>query len=174
MFQGLHQGSPFYVLSKADPKIDIGEVVSVSNPVPQYPTSFNPSSYAPTNVVDIVVKIGDEQVNFNKLRADLSIADTNNGMVVVSDSREAIISEIEAFEKSNQKNLDKVPYWEHVREECPNMIALLSPQSRREAEQAAEIEGIKNQLSGMGERFDKLENLLTKALKAGSSKTEQS
>ena len=172
MFQGLRQGSPFFVFSKAELKTDIGEVISVSNPVPQYPTSINSGSFMPTNVVDILVKIGDDQVNFNKIRADLSIADANNGMVVVSDNRDAIISEIENYQKIAQKKLDDVPNQEHIVAACTDMIAFLSPQMRLDAERQAEIEGIKKQLSGMDDRFDKLESLLTRALKGGSKNSE--
>lgn len=170
MFQGLRRGSPFYILSKADPKIEIGEVIEVSNPVPQYPTSFNTGSLLPQNVVDVLVKIGEEQVTFQKLRADLSIADTQNGMVVVSDNRDAMIGEIESFQKLAQKKLDEVPQQEHIVEACTEMLSTISPQIKRDAE----IEGIKKDMAGINDRFDRLEGMLAKALGRGSSKNAES
>lgn len=171
MFQGLRQNAPFYILSKSEQKIDIGEVVSVTNPTPQYPTTYNSGVFQPPlNVVDVVVKIGDEQVTFQNLRADLSIADTQNGMVVVSDNRDAMIGEIESYQKLAQKKLEEVPIQQHIVEACSGMLATLSPELKREAEQTAEIEGIKKEVAGINSRFDKLEGMLAKALGRGSSK----
>ena len=41
MLSGLRQGAPIYVLYKNELKTAIGEVVAVSNPVPQYGTTYN-------------------------------------------------------------------------------------------------------------------------------------
>ena len=47
MFQGLRQNSIFYVLDKTnEPTLTIGQVVSVSNPQPKFPT-YQPGQYNP-------------------------------------------------------------------------------------------------------------------------------
>ena len=61
MFSSSRQGNLFYILSKGEkPSVKIGQVESVSNPVPKYPT-FNPQqpyNPQPEMLVDIKVKCG--------------------------------------------------------------------------------------------------------------------
>ena len=65
MFNALRQGSPFYVLEKVDePKLKIGNVVSVSQPTPKYNNTFIPNQQFTEMVVDIVVKVGEEEIKF--------------------------------------------------------------------------------------------------------------
>lgn len=165
MFQGLRQGSPLFILSKGEPKIEIGEVVSVSNPVPMYPTSFQQNTFMPQSTVDVTARVNGEEVCFQKLRADLSIADTNAGSVVVSDNREAMISEIESFEKHTDQRLTEMPKLQHIKEECPKMLAMLSPQMKRDEQQAKEIESLKNGMSILRDDISNIKDMLVSALK---------
>ena len=99
MFSNLRIGTPLYILHKQDPKLEIGEVTFVSQPAPQFGTTYT-SGYpmpAPKMLVDVKIKSpGGEVVDLQKLPADLSIADFGNGMVV-SESRDAIYNEIDAI-----------------------------------------------------------------------------
>ena len=98
MFQSIRQGQQFFILHKGEnPRCDIGTVISVSNPVPKYQNGY--ASYPlPQNemVVDVKVKVGDDTLDFQKLPANLSIADFSQvgGNVVVSESKDAINAEI--------------------------------------------------------------------------------
>ena len=87
MFQGLRQQSLFYILDKGeDLKLNIGQVVSVSNPQPRYNQFTTPQPFGqPEMVVDVKVKVGEDTVEFKQLGANQTIA--NSGSVVVSDSR---------------------------------------------------------------------------------------
>ena len=77
MFQSIRQGQQFFILHKGEnPRCDVGTVVSVSNPVPKYQNGY--TAYPlPQNemVVDVKVKVGDDTLDFQKLPANLSIAD---------------------------------------------------------------------------------------------------
>lgn len=87
MFQSIRQGQQFFILHKGEnPRCDVGTVVSVSNPVPKYQNGY--TAYPlPQNemVVDVKVKVGDDTLDFQKLPANLSIADFSQvgGNVVV-------------------------------------------------------------------------------------------
>ena len=88
MFQGLRPNSIFYVLDKGEnPSLKIGQVVSVSNPQPKFPTytpgQFNPQPMETT--VDVVVKLPNEQMEFKQLPSNMQIANSEN--LVVSESR---------------------------------------------------------------------------------------
>ena len=70
MFQGLRTNSLFYVLDKGEnPSLQIGQVVSVSNPQTKYPTFNNGFTPQPMEtVVDVKVKLNDEEVDFKQMR----------------------------------------------------------------------------------------------------------
>ena len=103
MFQGLRTGGLFYVLEKGDElKLKIGHVVSVSNPQPKYNQISTMPTYnnQPEMVVDVKVKVGDENVDFKQLNANMNIA--NSGNVVVSDSKEAMSAEVEGLLRTSR------------------------------------------------------------------------
>lgn len=163
MFQGLRAGSPFYVLHKEEPKIEVGEVVSVSNPMPLYQTSFQGGGLQmPSMTVDVKVNIGGQEIDFVKLKADQSIADSSG--VVVSESRDAMLAEIESFRKNSERALGEVEHHEHVVSECDKMLSLLNPQLQRELSQSKEIEGLKSEVSGIRDEMLDIKAMLAKAL----------
>ena len=90
MFQGLRTNSLFYVLDKGEnPNLRVGQVVSVSNPQTKYPTFNNGFTPQPMEtVVDVKVKLGDEEVDFKQLPANGQIANDKN--LVVSDNKDAM------------------------------------------------------------------------------------
>lgn len=164
MFQGLRPGSPLFILHKAEPRIEIGDVVSVSNPAPLYPTSFNTNGFIPQMTVDVKVSISGVECEFQKLRSDLSIADTQTGTVVVSDSRDAIIGEIENFRKISERALEDAPKHQHIVEECRKMLSVISPQLVRDEKQAEDIENLKKDVSGLHSGLDDIRRMLAEVL----------
>lgn len=174
MFQGLRVGSPIYLLSKSEPKIDIAEVVSVGNPTAQYNTaSFQNGSFVPpVNTVDIKVRIGEQVIDLQKMPAEQSIADFGSAGMVVSESRDAIINEIDAFKKLSLRALEDVDKHKHIVSECDNMLASLNPHLKKEAEQAEEIANLKRGMADLRDDMTDIKGMLTKALR-GSSKTKE-
>ena len=119
MFQGLRPNSIFYVLDKGEnPSLKIGQVVSVSNPQPKFPTytpgQFNPQPMETT--VDVVVKLPNEQMEFKQLPSNMQIANSEN--LVVSESREAMDAEVEAMYRHSKEIVESEPYHKKVMEEC--------------------------------------------------------
>lgn len=107
MFQGLRPNSIFYVLDKGEnPSLKIGQVVSVSNPQPKFPTytpgQFNPQPMETT--VDVVVKLPNEQMEFKQLPSNMQIANSEN--LVVSESRETMDAEVEAMYRHSKEIVD--------------------------------------------------------------------
>ena len=162
MFQNLRGGSPLYILHKNEPKLSIGEVKNVSQPMPQFGVTYQSGILSqPKNTVDIRVAIDGEEVTLQKIPADLSIADFGAGMVV-SENREAIVTEIEAFKHASEKHVADTPKHEHIVSECTTMLGMLNPHIARETEQEKKIEtlttelaDIKAMLSGILERNNK-------------------
>lgn len=80
MFSNLRTNSQLYILHKeSTPYIEVGQVLSVSQPQPRFPVAnfMNPQEL----VVDVVVRINGNDITLQKLPANLDVADqgTANG-----------------------------------------------------------------------------------------------
>ena len=167
MFSALRQGSPFFILEKADePKLKIGSVVSVSQPTPKYNNTFIPNQQFTEMVVDIVVKVGEEEIKFEKLPSNLSIANFGATGVVVSESKEAMNTEVEGMQI-----IDSVPYHEKVVASCDVMLRELNPSFKKEKEQEEKIGLLEQKMNGMEGTLSDIKDMLSLALNK-TKKTE--
>ena len=86
MFGQLRINNPLFVLNRqGTPCLEVGTVVSVTAPMPQLSSIGQPTMYT----VDVTARINDKTVTYQKLPANMDVADfASNGNVVVSCSRE--------------------------------------------------------------------------------------
>jgi len=156
MFQGLRTNSLFYVLDKGEnPNLRIGQVVSVSNPQTKYPSFNNGFTPQPMEtVVDVKVKLGDEEVDFKQLPANGQIA--NDKSLVVSDNKEAMSAEVDAMLRQSRAILESVDYNKRVVESCEGMLQQLNPQIAKEKEQTEKINKLEGKVSGIEGKIDKM------------------
>lgn len=156
MFQGLRTNSLFYVLDKGEnPNLRIGQVVSVSNPQARYPSFNNGFTPQPMEtVVDVKVKLGDEEVDFKQLPANGQIANDKN--LVVSDNKEAMSAEVDAMLRQSKAILESVDYHERVVKSCEGMLQQLNPQIAKEKEQTEKINKLEGKVSGIEGKIDKM------------------
>ena len=156
MFQGLRTNSLFYVLDKGEnPNLRIGQVVSVSNPQTKYPTFNNGFTPQPIEtVVDVRVKLGDEEVDFKQLPANGQIANDKN--LVVSDNKDAMSAEVDAMLRQSKAILESVDYNKRVVESCEGMLQQLNPQIAKEKEQTEKINKLEGKVSGIEGKIDKM------------------
>lgn len=156
MFQGLRTNSLFYVLDKGEnPNLQIGQVVSVSNPQARYPSFNNGFTPQPMEtVVDVKVKLGDEEVDFKQLPANGQIANDKN--LVVSDNKEAMSAEVDAMLRQSKAILESVDYHERVVKSCEGMLQQLNPQIAKEKEQTEKINKLEGKVSGIEGKIDKM------------------
>lgn len=171
MFSSLRQGSLFYILEKSDsPTLKVGNVVSVSQPTPKYNTSFLPNQNAFETIVDIVVKVGDEEVKFEKIPSNLSIANFGQNGVVVSESKEAMNAEVEAMLRTSRGIIESVPYHEKVIQSCDVMLRELNPQFAKEKEQEEKIGMLEQKMDGMDKTLANISRMLNEALNKPKNK----
>ena len=170
MFQGLRQQSLFYILDKGeDLKLNIGQVVSVSNPQPRYNQFATPQPFGqPEMVVDVKVKVGEDTVEFKQLGANQTIA--NSGSVVVSDSKEAMSAEVEGLLRTSKGILDSVPYHEKVIVSCDSILRDLNPTFKKEKEQEEKIGMLEEKMVGIEDTLGEMMNMLSSALGTPKSK----
>jgi hypothetical protein len=161
MFQSLRIGTPLYVLRKNEPKLEIGEVTFVSQPVNQ----FNQPVYGGTQpaTVDIKLQIADKPMDLQKLPASFTIADCGNG-IVVSESREAISNEINILRQNSQRILESTEQHKAIVVRCDELLAELNPQVKQEAERAKEIESLSKRVGGLENSLADIKGLLIQSL----------
>ncbi|MCM1034918.1 MAG: hypothetical protein NC346_02470 [Prevotella sp.] len=167
MFQNLRAGTPLYILHKSEPRIEIGEVISVSNPQAQFGAATYQAGipYQPQKmVVDVKIKVGDTTIDLQQLPADAVIADFSNNSMVISENRDAILNEVTTLAKNSEKILESVDYHKNVVERCATIVTDLNPHIRQEAEQRKEIERVKSELSGLRDDMSDIRAMLAKAL----------
>ena len=165
MFSGVRQGSLFYILEKGeDFNLKIGQVVSVSNPQPRYNQFGTTPTYTaqPEMVVDIKVKVGEDILDFKHLGANLTIA--NSGNVVVSDSKEAMSSEVESLLRNSKQIIESIPYHEKVINVCDTMLRELNPQFAKEKEQEEKIGALEERMGNIDDKLNKMFDLLSDTL----------
>lgn len=132
MFSNLRSGTTLYVLHKNEPKLEMAEVVSHTEPVPIYPNAYNTGYVQPRMSVDVDAKIDGRDVKFQRLPSDAVIADCNG--MVVSETKDAILNEIVSLQKCSQSVLDSVQHHKDVVDRCHELIEEISPEAKREAE----------------------------------------
>lgn len=156
MFQGLRTNSLFYVLDKGEnPNLRIGQVVSVSNPQTKYPNFNNGFTPQPMEtVVDVKVKLGDEEVDFKQLPANGQIANDKN--LVVSDNKDAMSAEVDAMLRQSKAILESVDYNKRVVDSCEGMLQQLNPQIAKDKEQTEKINKLEGKVSGIEGKIDKM------------------
>lgn len=156
MFQGLRTNSLFYVLDKGEnPNLRIGQVISVSNPQTKYPTFNNGFTPQPMEtVVDVKVKLNDEEVDFKQLPANGQIANDKN--LVVSDNKDVMSAEVDAMLRQSKAILESVDYNKRVVESCEGMLQQLNPQIAKEKEQTEKINKLEGKVSGIEGKIDKM------------------
>ena len=178
MLYGLRQGAPLFALYKSEPKVEILEVVSVSNPMPQFPTyTAGAPMPQPSRVVDIQARRGAEVVKFEKVPADVPVADFGpTSGIVLSESREAILSEVESLRKTSERALEDVKRHQHIVKECDKMLKELNPALMKEAENTARLDNLEQRLDGLTNGMSSLEGLMTEVralLKSSSKKPKE-
>lgn len=165
MFQSLRIGTPLYVLHKNEPKVETGEVIFVSSPVPQFgQTTFNAGMITPPQTtVDVKIKSGEQTIELQKLPSNLSIADYGNGLVV-SESKDAILNEISVLKSNSQKIIESIDQHREIVKKCDVLLEDLNPQIKKEAERSREIESLSDRVGGLESSIADIKDLLVRTL----------
>lgn len=165
MFSALRQSSLFYILNKGEkPVLRIGQVQSVSNPLPKYGVPAVAGQFGVETTVDVKVKVGDEVLDFKQLPSNLSIANFGGSGVVVSESREAMNGEVESMLRSSKEIVESVDYHRNVIAACEDILRSINPQLAKEKEQEDKIVSIESKIGGMESSISELKAMLSRAL----------
>lgn len=162
MFSALRQGSLLYVLDKGENlNIKVGQVEGVSQP------RFNPGTgLMGVTIVDIAVKIDNEKKDFIGVPSNVSIHEYGN--VVISESREQMIQEINAMLRTSKSALESVDYHHKVISACEDMLKQIDPEYAKQQERDDTIDSLKNEVGSLKSDVSRILDLLTRA---GTSQT---
>lgn len=159
MFSALRQGSPLYILEKGEtPNIKIGQVESVTSPRPEYGNINIPYGGVNT-LVDITVKVGGEKKQYVGIPSNLSIH--GSGDIVISESRDAMISEVDGMLQSSKSIVESVDYHKKMITACEEMLKQLNPAYAKEQERDGAIDNLKSEVETLRQEISKMTALLT-------------
>ena len=163
MFSNLRTGSQVYILHKdATPYVEIGQVVSVSQPMPKY--QVNNFMQPQELIVDIGVSINGNNINLQKLPANLDVADQGsiNGALFISTTKEAMNTEIASLRQKSQDIINSIDYHKKVIQDCEVLLQSLNPEFAEQQQQKQEIDTLKTQMSEMMNNIKDLMSQLKK------------
>lgn len=155
MFQSLRPGNTIYVLRKDSQTLEIGSIVSVSAPMPKYQMQpmFNPTQEM---VVDIVARLNNQDITYQKLPANLDIADFGSNGIVISDNREAINSEIISMRNKSMEIINSADYHKKAIENYNKILNDINPEFAEKQEQQKEINMLRTKMDEMAKSMENL------------------
>ena len=168
MFSALRQSGTVYILTKGDtPALKTGVVQSVTSPVTKFGTQLMPGQFQQDTVIDLTVKVGDELLTFKPLPSASVIASSGN--MVVSESRDAMVAEVENMMRTSKEVLESVDYHRNALEACESIMCSLNPRLAEEKEQKVKIETLERKIGGIEASLENMTEMLSKALKSSKS-----
>lgn len=171
MLSGLRQGTPVYVLYKNEPRFAVGKVAQVSN---QYPPQFNFQQPINPNtmgmMVDLSIEVDGKTETYPRIPINSSIAEFPDKGVILSETRDGIVNEINVIRNASQTAIDQVDLHKRIIESCDQLLLDLNPQLKHDQEQAGKIARLEEQIAGMSEQIAAMTGLLSKSL--GKKKEE--
>lgn len=163
MFSTLRQGATLYILDKSnEPVVKMGYVENVTAPRPMYKT-YNPAVSFGTNmqtVVDITVRFGNEKKDFVGLPSSETVH--SYGDYVVSETKEAMIAEVDATLQNSKNIIDSVEQHKANIAACEKILKELNPVYAKEQERDTAIDSLTEQVNNMQGVLKRLESLLIK------------
>lgn len=171
MLSGLRQGTPVYVLYKNEPRFAVGKVAQVSN---QYPPQFNFQQPINPNtmgmMVDLSIEVDGKTETYPRIPINSSIAEFPDKGVILSETRDGIVNEINVIRNASQTAIDQVELHKRIIASCDQLLLDLNPQLKHEQEQAGRIASLEEKLAGMSDQIAALTGMLSKSL--GKKKEE--
>ena len=154
MFGQLRINNPLFVLTKqGSPSLEIGTVVSVTAPMPQLSSIGQTTMYT----VDVTARINDQNITYQKLPANMDVADfAGNGNVVVACSRESMNSELQAMRQRSVDVVKSVDYHNGMIQAIDKIIQDLNPEEAEKLALQKEVTDLKGQMLQMSQSVNAL------------------
>ena len=162
-FNSISNGSPFYVLRKAEkPYLEVGVVKSKSQPRAKFPTQTPNimTGMQMQQVIDVVATINGKDETFSDIPVNVEIAARGND--TFSGSREAMLQAVDAMLQTSKKALDQINYHKGVISESEKMLEVLNPRYAEEKRQARTISDLEKRQADTDKKLDTILGILQK------------
>lgn len=163
MFQSLRPNDTIYILDKADvPSLRTGQVVNVSAPTPVYNTQTIGVTMGMQTTKEVLVraKVDEKEGDFAHLPAEGTVKDYGN--MIVTDSREAMLSEVDKIRMNAQNELNREELNKSTVSACDEMFKTLNPNYAKELERDQAIDNLNSRLNGIENSMSQILKLLNK------------
>ena len=120
--------------------------------------------------LDVKVKCGEEVLEFQKIPTNQELFSYPNA--VISDKKEAILSEVESMMQSSRQVVDSVPYHRSVVESCDEILKQLNPQFAKEKQQEEKITALESMVGSLKNDIGDIKNLLLRQSQTSSKTTK--
>lgn len=159
MFSSLRQGNLVYVINKQGGlNVTIGQIIETNA------TDFN-NGYLPVNgnaLINITANIEGVERKFSNLPGNQTLSSYDNGMTIITDSRDIAITEIHNIIKQSELRLSNREYDEKIVSSGKEALAKLNPQYAEDKKREKEMADINKRIDDMNDKFDKLITALSK------------
>lgn len=162
MFSALRQGSTVYIVEKTNEGLvyKTAQVSSVSSP------QFNGNNYLnnPFNsTINITVNDNGNNRDFGGLPSNENIVRYNNGAVIISESRESIVTEVDNLVRSSESVLteENLTYHKNVVASGKDVLAKLNPQFAKEQALDKEVKNLHGRVDDINSKLDKVIALIS-------------
>lgn len=155
MFQNLRNSDTIYVIDKTNvPFLKMGQVVNKSNPIAVTPTQTNGLLIGMNQQMELTIRanVDGHEGDFSHLLTTESVHDY--GTMIVTDSREAALSEIDKIRVKSQGELDRKDFNEATIEACEEMSKTLNPTYAKEKERDEAISNLSERLNGIEHKIE--------------------
>ena len=160
MFSTLRQNSPIYILDKkGSPVLKKGIIETVS---PQRSRTGSFYGQPMDMIVDIRVNIDGTSQEFKNIPASLSIA--NDGNIVISETKEAMSTEVDSMLSISKQILESIDYHKDVIEKCEQILKDLNPQFAKDKLQEEKINSLESRIGGVENTLGDIKDMLSKVL----------
>lgn len=164
MFQSLRTNQQLFILTKGiTPRLDIGLVTAVSQPVMKF-QGVPQLGTQPEYVVDVTVNVNGSSQQFQKLPANKEFADFGVGNMFVTMSRDAMNAEISSLKKMSEDHLRRVEEEQAKIAVYDGILQQLNPEYAEKQRQEAEIASLKSQVTQIAQGYTSMESMMSQLL----------
>lgn len=156
-FNSLGQGSPFYVLNKAEkPTLRVGTVKSKSNLQPKYQNGTNAFNTANIQqVINITATFDGKDEIFSDIPFNVEVAKIGEN-VIFSGSQTAMANVVENLIQGSKKALGQVEYHKTMIAEGDTILELLNPKYAEDKKQARTITELEKKQVETDKKLDRI------------------
>lgn len=119
---------------------------------------------------DLTLEMDGKTELFQRIPINTSIAEFPEKGIILSETRDGVINEVNAIRSNASSELDKRSFYEQTVTNCDQILLDINPDLKREQEQAGKIAKLEQQLAGMSDQIAALTGMLSKSL--GKKKEE--